>query len=165
MKSFMLSVWCCLLLLPAFNPAAAASDILISGSARFECNLLSKYMKKHGYYFVKEVRYNNKFKTNLFAAKYADVIIKNKDNATLGVGRTDKEGKFSIPVAQDSSYQLLVRFHGRKIENTVTFSDTKNIIVNVGYFDTEKIDDWLQIPAISYCYACDIRYLEKKESL
>ncbi len=71
-----------MLLLLSLNAAAVASDVTISGSARFKCNLLSKYMKKHGYYYISEVPYKN-YKTNLFAARGAEVIIMGLDTVFL----------------------------------------------------------------------------------
>jgi hypothetical protein len=53
-KKTSLSIWYSLLLLFSLNAAAVASDVTISGSARFKCNLLSKYMEKNGYYFIEE---------------------------------------------------------------------------------------------------------------
>ncbi len=154
-----------LLLLFSLNTVAIASDITISGSAQFECNLLSKYMKKHGYFFIKEIRRKNNLKTNLFAAKDAEVIIKNKLDTILGVVRTDKKGNFSISVPVENMYQIVVRFHDREIKNEVSYSYAKNFLADLGYFDTEKVVSWIPLPALSYCYTCGIRYLEEKEFL
>jgi hypothetical protein len=165
LKKISLSIFYVLLLLLCFNATAIASDITISGSAQFECNLLSKYMKKHGYSFIKEIKYKNNFKTNLFAANDAEVIIKNKLNITVGVGKTGKNGDFSISVPRENTYRIIVRFHGREIEDTVSYSDAKNFIADLGYFESEKVASWIQRPGLSYCYTCNIRYLEIKDSL
>ncbi len=160
MKNISLSILYSLSLLLSFNAVAIASDITISGSAQFRCNFLSKYMEKHGYSFIKEITYNNNFKTNIFVASDATVIIKNKDNAMLGVGKTDKKGNFSISVPMDKAYRILVQFHGREIEKELSPSDSKDFIADLGYFDIETVGSWIPIPPLSYCYTCDIRYLE-----
>jgi hypothetical protein len=164
MKNIILSIYVSLLLLNSFNNAAAA-DITISGSAQFQCDLLSKYMKKHGYHYIREIKYENSFKTNLFAAKDGEVIVKNMNNTVLGHGKTDEKGNFSVLAPRENSYQILVRFHGREINSVVAGTDEEIIIVDLGYFDKIEVDGWLQIPALSYCYSCDIRYLENKDSL
>jgi hypothetical protein len=164
MKKISLSICYSLLLLFSFTTVAIASDITISGSAQFKCNLLSKYMKKHGYSFIKEISYENNLKTNLFAAKDAEVTIKNKYDTVVGVVKTDKKGNFSISVRKDNNYKIVVRFHDLEFEYAVDYFDAENFIADLGYFDTEKVESWLQIPAVTYCYTCDIRYLENKES-
>ncbi len=164
MKNISLSILYSLLLLFLFNAAAIASDITISGSARFRCNFLSKYMEKHGYSFIKEITYDNNFKTNIFVARDATVIIKNKDNTILGVGKTDKKGNFSISVPKDRAYRILVQFHGREVEHELSYSDSENFIADLGYFDIDTVGSWIPMPPMSYCYTCDIRYLETTES-
>ena len=102
MKNISLPVFFGLLLLLSFNTTAVAGNITISGSARFECNLLMKYMGKHGYSFIKENKdINNNFKANLFAARDADVIVKDQDNNIVGTGKTDKKGNFSISAPEE----------------------------------------------------------------
>ena len=165
MKNIKLVIRFSFFLILFFSNSAIASDITMTGSVRFECNLLSKYMGKHGYSFIREIRYENNIKTNLFAADDADVIVKNNDNNILGVGKTDKKGNYSISVPEGDLYQVFVRFHDREIEYVISYSDAENVIVDMGYFETGTIDAWLQMPALSYCYTCDIRYLESKGSL
>ena len=143
MKKILLSVWISLMLLLSFNAAAVASDITVSGSAYFKCNFRSTYMEKHGYYFIEETLYQKNIKTNLFAARDAKVIIKNRHNTILGVGKTDEKGNFSISVPEDKSYQIVIRFHNREIEDVVSSSDAKNFIADLGYFSTEKVGSWI----------------------
>jgi hypothetical protein len=165
MKNISLSIWYSLLLLLSVNTAAIASNITIRGSVQFECNFLSKYMQKHGYSYIKEIKYENNIKTNLFAANDAEVTVKNKYDTVVGVVNTDKKGNFSISVPKDNNYKIVVQFHDRKLEHVVDYFDARNFIANLGYFDTETVESWLQIPAVSYCYTCHIRYLENQESL
>jgi len=163
MKTLLRSVMHVLLLVLFYTAAATAASITLSGSAQFGCNLLSKYMEKHGFTYLQEIPYNN-FKTNLFAANNAEVLIKNENNAVLGTARTDKKGKFSISVPEDSRYRIIIRFHDREIEKTVDCSEAKNIIANVGYFDSGTVDNWIEIKPVSYCFTCNLRYHENKES-
>ncbi len=165
MKKTSLAVWYSLLLLLSLNAAAVASDVTISGSARFKCNLLSKYMEKNGYYFIKELQYNKNLKTNIFAAKDAEITIKNRNDSILGSGTSDKEGNFSISVPEANTYQVVIRFHDRKIEFGLSLSDVKDYVADMGYFDTEIVGSWIQEPALNYCYTCSVRYHENRESL
>lgn len=166
MKNLSLSILFSLVLLLFLNNAAIAFEVTtINGSVQFKCKLLSKYMEKHGYSYIKEIIYEKTFKTNIFAAKDAEVIIKNKYDTVLAVGKTDKKGNFSISVPKDNNYRIVARFHDREIEEAVSYSDAKNFIADLGYFDTEKVGDWIQIPTLSYCYTCNIRYFETKGSL
>ena len=144
MKKIAFYVWVVsLILLLSLNTAAIASDITVSGSAYFKCNFRSTYMKKHGYYFIEETLYQRSAKTNLFAARDAEVIIKNKHNTILGIGKTDKKGNFSVSVPEDRSYQIVIRFHNREIEDIVSPSDAKKFIADLGYFSTEKVGSWI----------------------
>ena len=165
MNKISLSVWSGLLLLLFLNGAAVASDVTISGSARFKCNLISKYMEKHGYYFIEELEYNKNFKMNIFAAKDAEITIKNRNDSILGSGKSDEKGDFSISVPEADTYQVVIRFHDRKIEFGLSLSDVKDHVADMGYFDTEKVGSWIQKPALSYCYTCSLRYHEDRESL
>ena len=143
MKNISFSICYGLLLLLSFNTASLASDITISGSAYFKCNFRSAYVEKHGYYFIEETLYKKNIKTNLFAAKDAKVIIKNKQNAIVGVGKTDKKGAFSVSVPMENSYQIVIRFHDREIEDIVSYPDAQNFIADLGYFSTEKVGYWI----------------------
>ncbi len=166
MKHISLYILFTLLTLLSFNHAANAFEVTtINGSAQFKCKLLSKYMEKHGYFYIKEIIYEKTFKTNIFAAKDAEVIIKSKYDTVLAIGKADKKGNFSISVPKDNNYKIVVRFHDREIEEVVSYSDAINFIADFGYFDTEKVGNWIQIPTLSYCYTCNIRYLETKGSL
>ncbi len=85
MKNISLFILYGLLLILSFNTAATTSDTTVKGLAYFKCNFLSAYMEKHGYYLIKEDS-----ETDLFAAEDAEVIIKNTDNAVVGVGKEDR---------------------------------------------------------------------------
>jgi hypothetical protein len=120
-------------------------------------------MKKNGYSYIKEVIYKNNIKTNVFAAKDAEVIIKNKYGSILRTGRADEKGNFTVSVPEDNNYTIIVKFHDRKTENVVSCSDVNDFIADLGYFDSEKVGSWFRIPPMSYCYTCDIRYHEMKD--
>lgn len=148
----------------SFSSASIASDLMINGSVRFKCNFISKYMEKNGYYFIGE-SFIKDFKTNIFAAKDAEIIVKNKYDAVMGTDRTDIKGNFSISVPRDNNYKIVVRFQDREAEYIVPHENANNFIADLGYFRTEVVAGWLPIPRLTYCYTCDIRYLEMHESL
>lgn len=162
MKRLILAVVCGMSAL-LFLSAATASDVTINGSAQFQCSLLSKYMKKHGYSYIREVMYKNNLRTNVFAAKDAEVIIKNKYGVVLATERADEKGHFTLSVPEDNNYRIAVKFHEREIENIVSCPDAANFIADMGYFDSEKVGSWLQTHPVSYCYTCGIRYHEMRE--
>lgn len=165
MKKILLSVLFSLLLMLSFNNTAIAFELTkVNISAQFNCKLLSKYMEKYAYSYIRENINGSTFKTNIYAAKDAEVIIKNKYDTVLAAGRADKKGNFSVSVPKDNNYKIFVRFHDREIEEVISHSDAINFIADFGYFDTEKVGNWIQIPTLSYCYTCNIRYLETKES-
>ncbi|MBI5665522.1 MAG: hypothetical protein HZC49_10640 [Nitrospirae bacterium] len=164
MKLF-LSVLHILLVVLSPNTAAYASDIVLNGSVYFKCNFISSYMEKHGYVLVEKNLYIRELKTDRYAANDAEVVIKNLNNTVIGTGKTDEAGKFSIPVPENQSYRMVIRFHGREIEEAVSYSDSANIKADMGYFDTEQVGSWIPTPPLQYCYACNIRYLETKKSL
>jgi hypothetical protein len=83
----------------------------------------------------------------------------------VGVGKADEKGIFSISVPEEDTYQIVVQFHDREIENKVSRSDVNNFVADLGYFDTEKVGSWIQKPALSYCYTCSLRYHENREPL
>jgi hypothetical protein len=154
-----------LLLILSSNAAAFASDFTVSGAAYFKCNFISTYMEKHGYLLIEKDLYLNNLKIDRYAASDAEVIIKNQNNAVIGTGKTDGKGKFSISVPEDYSYRIIIRFHGREIEDAVSNSNVKNITADLGYFDTEQVGSWIPIPPLQYCYTCNLRYLETKKGL
>ena len=143
MKNMCLTILFSLLLFFSFSVASNTTDVTVSGAAYFKCKFRSTYMAKHGYQFIEEVLHKRILKTNLFAANDAEVIIKNKDNATLGAGKTDEKGHFSISVPEDQSYKVIVKFHEQEFEKTVSYPETEDITVNLGYFSTEKVGSWI----------------------
>ena len=156
MKKVTLSVLLVFILSLIFNAAATASDITINGTAYFSCNLLSKYMEKNGYSFIREI-YQNNVKKNLFAAGDAEVIIKNKRNSIIKIGTTDKKGNFSVSVSRDFGYQVIVRFHEHEFMDVVTSANDYIFTANLGFFDTEEVGSWIGKPRPSYCYTCKLR--------
>lgn len=157
MKHILLSVLFCLLTVFPFHTEVTASDIIISGSAQFASSFRAAYMKKHDYFFIEEIRDKNNNKVNLFAARDADVIIKNEDNMVVGITKTDEKGFFSLSVPEYETYHILVQFHDRSVEGTVNNLNTTGFFADLGYFDTEIVGSWLYNPALSYCYTCNIR--------
>lgn len=142
MKTISLSILLVLLLL-FFNSIALASDITIAGSAYFKCSLMSKYMQKHGYSFIDEISYADYLKTNRYAARDAQVFIKDANNITVGTGLTDKDGNFSVTVPQEDSYQIIVKFHGQEVKEDVSPSDLKNYVIDLGNFSSDSVGSWI----------------------
>lgn len=165
MRRMTLSALLCLLLLFSFSFTSNASEITISGTAQFKCSLLSKYMKKQDYSFIYEIRSKNNFKTNLYAAKDAEVLIIDGDNGIVRIGQTDNKGHFSVSVSEEKVYQIVVRFHGREINGVASASDAEDFIADLGYFSSEEVGNWLIKPALTYCTTCKLRILEINESL
>lgn len=166
MKRILVSLSICAIMFMYYSSASIAFDMTtISGSAQFKSSLLSKYMKKHGYSYIEEILYNGRFKTNLFAARDAEVIVKNKYDTVLALVKTDEKGKFSVSVPRDNNYRIAVRFHDLEIEELVSLSDATSYTVDLGHFDTETVESWFQLPPLTYCYTCNIRLLEMNESL
>ncbi len=165
MRKILLSILCPVILF-AFSVSTSAFEMTtISGSAQFKSSLLSKYMKKHGYSYIEEVLYDGHKKTNIFAAKDAEVIIQNKYGTVVGSGKADDDGSFSVSVPRDNNYHIFVRFHDREIEGLVSYAEVKNYTADFGHFDTETVEGWLYMPPLTYCYTCDIRQLEMSESM
>jgi len=104
---------------------------------------MSKYMQKHGYSFIDVIPSAEFLKMNRYAARDAQVIIKDKNNITAGKGQTDKNGKFSITVPQDEGYQIIVKFHGNEVKEAVSASDVKKIIIDLGYFSSDSVGNWI----------------------
>ncbi len=142
MKTTSLSILLVLLLL-FFNSIALASDITITGSAHFTCSLMSKYMQKHGYSFIDEISSAEYLKINRYAARDAQVFIKDANNITVRKGQTDKYGNFSVTVPQDDRYQIIVKFHDHEVKEDVSFSDLKNYIIDLGNFSSEIVGSWI----------------------
>ena len=122
-------------------------------------------MKKQDYSFIDEIRGKDNFKTNLYAAKDAEVLIIDEDNNIVAIGQTDKKGHFAISVSEEKAYQVVVRFHGREINGEVSASDAEDFIADLGYFSSEEVGNWLIKPALTYCISCKLRILETNESL
>ncbi len=156
MKKVRQSVLSIFILSLIISTAAAADKITINGRAYFSCTLLSKYMEKNGYSFIEELHQGN-VKKNLFAARDAEVIIKNKKKSIIKTGRTDNLGNFSISVPRDFGYQIIVRFHGHEFMDVVTSANEYRFSANMGFFDTEEAGSWISKPSLSYCYTCKIR--------
>ncbi len=165
MKRVTLSLLVCFVLVIAFSAPSIAADVSIEGSAYFKTSLIAKYMKKHGYHYVSEVMYNNIYKTNLFGAKNAEVIVKNTDDIIVGFGRTDKKGDFSFTVPGDREYKIVIRFQGREIEKKTNEFQTGRLTADLGHFTSDEVDSWIEKYPVTYCKECDIRYLEAKGSM
>lgn len=140
----------CLLMIFSFHNAAAAADISISGSSQFESSLLAKYMKKHGYSYVGQTSIENYLKVNTYAAKDAEVIVKDEQGAVLGTGMTDQQGNFNIIVSREDVYKVIVRFQGQETEKIVKFPKIDDITMNVGYFSSEIVGGWIRTASLSY---------------
>ena len=153
------------LMLFAFTSPAFASDITLNGSAQFECNLLAKYMTKRGFPFIRELRdrYNN-FISNRYAAKDAEIIVKNKDNAVLLIDTADEQGNFSLNIP-DEAYKIVIRFHEREIESRLSDVKQRNYIADLGHFTSNEVDNWFIRPTLTYCTTCSIRYFDTNKQL
>jgi hypothetical protein len=138
MRNYLLSVLVSLLLLMSYSPAVHAADVTVSGSTYFISSLLSSYMQKHGYVFIEESA-----KKNVFAAEDADITIMNKKDKILGTGTTDKKGDFSISVPEVESYKIIIVFHDRESEYTVSSTEVNNFKAYLGYFSSDEVDGWL----------------------
>ncbi len=149
----------------SFTTSAIAFEITtISGTAQFKSNLMAKYMKKHGFSFLDEVLYGSKYKTNLYAAKSAEVLIENKYGSVLAEGTADSQGKFSFSVPKDNNYKITVKFHNRIFKKEVANKNAGEYTADLGYFDSDTVVGWFPARALSYCYECRIRYLENIEA-
>ncbi len=160
MKSLRLSLLIALLLL-VFTSSAIASDIMLKGSAQFKCNLLSTYMEKRGYPFLEELKDGyNRYQANLYAAKDAEIIIKNSDDTVLLIEKADKSGDFSISLPE-GAHKIVVRFYDREIESELSKTDHNNFVADMGHFSSNEVDKWLEKPAMTYCTTCNIRHFKK----
>jgi plasmid maintenance system killer protein len=137
-KSIILSILFGLFLLFSYYIPSYGSEATITGSVYFTCNFLSKYMAKHGYVFIGE-----EAKKNVFAAEDAEVIIKDMNGTVIGTARTDKKGNFSILVPEEMNYRIIVRFHDREKEYTVSYLEINNFTANLGYFNTDTVGNWI----------------------
>ncbi len=143
MQKILLSFCYGFLLIFLLVAAAFASDITVNGSAYFKCKFTSSYMAKHGYSLIQENLYIKDLKTNLYAAKDAEVIIKNRSGIVVGYGTADEKGNYSISVPEGERYLIIMKFHGQEIEKAVSSSDAKDIITDLGYFSTEIVGRWI----------------------
>ena len=143
MKNILWSALYGFLLILFLNSASAASDVTVSGSAYFKCSFLSKYMVKHGYVLIKENVSVNGSKTNLYAARDAEIIIKDPDNHVIGTGRTDQRGDFSVNVPEGQGYKMIFRFHGQEIEKAVSYAEADRFTADLGYFSTDMVGEWI----------------------
>lgn len=164
MKSLRFSLLIALLLF-AFTTSAIASDVTFNGSAQFKCNLLSTYMEKRGYPFLEELKDGyNRYMANLYAAKDAEIIIKNSDDTVLLIERADKSGDFSISLPE-GAHTIVVRFYDREVESELSKTDHNNFVADMGHFSSNEVDKWLDKPALTYCTTCNIRHFNKKSFL
>ncbi len=147
MKAILLSILLVLIFL-SFNSIALASDLTISGSAHFKCSLMSKYMQKHGFSFIDEISSAEYLKINRYAARDAQVFIKDTNNIIVGKGQTDKDGIFSITVPQYDRYQIVVKFHGQEVKEDVSSSDLKNYIIDLGNFSSDSVGSWIDARSV-----------------
>ena len=138
LKRILLIFWLSVLILAPFNNSASASDVFISGSSQFESRLLVKYMKKQGYFYIGL----SDTDLNTFGAKDAEIIITNADDIAVGTGLADNKGNFHITVPIEDVYKVVVRFHGKEVVQVVKFPGIKDIMVYLGYFDSDIIDRW-----------------------
>lgn len=143
MRKISLLIILSFILILSFTTVSLASDITITGSAHFKSTLSSKYMQKHGYSFIEEVRYENFLRKNIYAAGYAKVIIKNSKSVILGTVRTDENGGFSVTVPEEDSYQIVVRFHDHEFKKEVSPAESKEIIADLGDFSSNAVDGWI----------------------
>ena len=139
----MIFICLCLFMVFSFHNTAAASEITISGSSQFDSSLLEKYMAKHGYFYLGQTTLESFLKVNTFAAKDAKVIIENEQGTVLGTELVDNKGNFDITVNREDVYKIIVRFHGQETEKIVKFPRTENVMINVGYFESGVVGDWL----------------------
>ena len=47
-----------------------------------------------------------------------------------------------IPNREDV-YKIIVRFHGQETKKIVTFPKIEDVMINVGYFKSDVVGDWL----------------------
>ncbi len=165
MKKMTLSLLLSLVLLAFLCIPSMAADMTIEGSAQFKTSLIAKYMEKHGYYYINEVMHNNQYKTNLFGAKNAEVMVVNTKGIIVGFGRADMKGDFSFDVPVDREYKIIISFHGREIEKKTNEFQTGSLKADLGSFSSEEVDSWIESYPLTYCDNCDIRYLEAKGSI
>ncbi len=166
MRKILVLLSICTIILFNFSPSSIAFDMTtLSGTAQFKSSLLSKYMRKHGYAYIEERMYGGHYKTNIFAASDAEVVVKNKYNTVLASAKTDDMGNFSVSVPRDNNYRIVVRFHDREIDELVSQSDAARYTADFGHFNAETVESWLQLPPLTYCHTCSIRQLEMNESM
>jgi len=154
MKKILRAICFTLVVFYSFINNAVASDVVISGSTQFDCSLSSKFMEKHGYVFIEESYYESYLTTNMYAARDAEVIVENEHGAVLGTGIADKKGKFSITVPKGDLYNVIARFHGNEIIKQVQFPKLENVIVYIGYFKSDVVDNWLRTAGLNDCDNC-----------
>ncbi len=165
MKRINLSVFCILILVLSFSIPAMASDITIKGSALFKCSLIGKYLEKHGYTYIDEVMYDNIYKINRFGAKDAEITIRNKSNEIVGSGTADKNGEFAFVVPEDKGYKIAAKYHGHEVEILTDHYLGHKYTADLGRYSSKEVGGWIKSLPVTYCYNCDIRYLEAKGAM
>ena len=138
MKKCLLSILMCLILVISFSGAVCASDTVVSGSIYFSSSLISSYMQKHGFIFIKDHSHDL-----VYAAPDAEIAVINKEDDIVGQGRTDTGGHFSISVPEEKSYMIIVRFHGHEYKHEVPNSERDNISIRLGLFSSDEVDAWI----------------------
>ena len=138
MKKCLLSILMCLILLISLSGAVCASDTVVSGSIYFSSTLISPYMQKHGFIFIKEGSHDV-----VYAAPDAEITVTNKEDDIVGQGRTDTGGHFSISVPEVESYMIVVRFHEHEYKHEVPNSERDTILIRLGLFRSDEVDRWI----------------------
>jgi hypothetical protein len=143
MKKILLWVLCIALSYPVVMTFAGSSKVTIEGSAYFQCNLIASYMKKHGYHFIEESVYQQDVKTNLYAARDADVIVQGDRSTILATGSTDARGRFSLAVPPHGNYHIVIRFHGKEHTGTLSGESTDGYRADLGHFSSDTVGRWI----------------------
>lgn len=164
MKKILLII-SCIILIFNISSISHASDVTLNISAQFKCNFLAKYMKKHGYHYIKEVPFRNNMMTNMFAASDAKVVVRDKHDVVLATGSTDTKGNLSIKVPSDNEYMVVIKFHDREYIEHLDINNKDSFVADLGFFESDVVSNWISHPAVSYCNGCESRHLVRLSSL
>lgn len=127
-----------ILLIGGIGGAEEALKNKINVNVQFKCNFLTKYMEKHGYVFVEKSN-----KMNIFAARDAQIIIKDMNDNVIADGTTDQNGEFTGNVPFQDSYKLVVSFNKHESEFIVSSSKADNFTAYLGYFESDEVGGWI----------------------